>query len=381
MRGAVDIVPREFVQELERFGSSAANGLSDTEIDAMKHRGYLTDLPAEQELEQASTILSVLSRNLQPSVELTFDLSATGSDSSDLVHKLFSLAKNIAGDQGAIRANLEISSAPIDEQVMTRILDQARLYRSVLLPRLTMAGFEALTPWLKSENFPQALLISDRVSLSLAVESVAANIIDCFKQQIHFLWKCDIDGMDQEQLAAVVAIVRRVREKYPFFNTQFISGRTAQEAIENFIPVDGTFVPFISPANEVVLNTLMSLVVTPKKVNYNPFFAPDPHKLDCELHSKRVSYKSPSGAEMTGGLDEILAYVESAIGGQKIKAESAQERASCKYSLMCGCRNGMDGIVNAQKDCAAVYEQRLRQVLPLLIFNLQEWKARAAASK
>jgi hypothetical protein len=126
------------------------------------------------------------------------------------------------------------------------------------------------------------------------------------------------------------------------------------------------------------------LVLMPKRINYHPFFAPEPHKLDCELHSKRVSYKSPSGAEATGGLDEILAYVESAIGAQGMKADSAtpliQERAACKYSLICGCRNGMDGIANDQKECAVVYEQRLRQVLPLLVFNLQQRKERAAAS-
>src|SRR5215213_2112822 len=85
MRGAVDIVPREFVQELERFGSSDANGLSDAEIDTLKRRGYLTDLPAEQELEQAATILNVFSRNIQPVVELSFDLSVSSDDSSDLI--------------------------------------------------------------------------------------------------------------------------------------------------------------------------------------------------------------------------------------------------------------------------------------------------------
>jgi hypothetical protein len=50
MRGAVDIVPRKFVQELERFGSSDTNGLSDAEIDTLKRRGYLTDLSPEKEL-------------------------------------------------------------------------------------------------------------------------------------------------------------------------------------------------------------------------------------------------------------------------------------------------------------------------------------------
>lgn len=382
MHGAVDIVPREFVQELERFGSSGTNGLSDVEVDTLKRRGYLTDLPPEQELEQASTILNILSRNFHPVVDLTFNLSISSDDSSELVDKLFSLAKSIAGDQGGTNVHLEISSAPINEQVMTRILDQACLNRSTVIPRLTIAGFETLTPWLKSENFHQALLVSDSESLSLTVDSVADNIINFFKQQILLVWRCDIDGMSREQLAAIVAIIERVREKYPFFNTRLISGKLAMEAIESFIPIEGTFLPYISPDNEPVLNMLLNLVLTPKRINYYPFFINAPHKLDCELHSRRVSYKSPFGDEVSGGLDEIMARVESAKAEPALTAEKLpiQERVACKYALICGCKSGMNGSANDQKECAAVFEQRLRQVLPLLVFNLQQWKGRAASS-
>lgn len=382
MRGAVDIVPREFVQELERFGSSEANGLSDAEIDTLKRRGYLTDLPAEKEIEQAATILNVLSRNFQPLVELTFDLSVASGDSPELVDKLFSLANNIAGEQGTIKVYLEISSAPIDEQVMSRILDQARLYRTTANPRLTIEGFQTLAPWLKSENFRQALLLSDRESLSLAVDAVAENIISFFKQQIQLLWKCDVDGMSPEQLAAVLAIIRRVREKYPFFNTRLVSGKLAGETIENFIPIDGTFLPYISPDNESVLNMLLSLVLTPKRINYSPFFIPDAHQLACELHSKRVRYNSPSGDEVSGGVDEIVARVESANATPALAVETPliQERVACKYALLCGCQSGMNGSADDQKECTAVFEQRLRQVLPLMVFNLQQWKGRAASS-
>lgn len=382
LRGAVDIVSGEFVQELERFGSSAATGLSETEVDTLKRRGYLTELPAEQELERASTILRVLSRNLQPLVELTFNLAASSCDSSDLVDKLFSLANTIAGEQGSIKVSLEISSAAIDEQVMSRIFDQAQRHRSALVPRLTIAGFETLTPWLKSENFRQALLISDRENMSLAVESVANSIINSFKQQVHLLWRCDVEGMDPEQLAAVVGIIGRVREKYPFFTTRLISDHAVQTTTDNWLTVDGTYLPFVSPDNEAVLNTLLSLVLTPNRINYYPFFAPDAHMLTAELCSKRVSYRSPSGEEVNGELDEIVANVESAMA--TTKTDSAvlpiEERVSCKYALICGCRRGMNGFPNDGQECAAVYEERLRQVLPLLVFNLQDWKSRAAGS-
>lgn len=377
MRGAIDIVPREFVQELERFGSSDTNGLSDAEIDTLKRRGYLTELSPEQELEQASTILNVLSRNLQPLVELSFDLSVRSDDSPDLIEKVFSLAKSIAGEQGTVTVHPEISSAPVDEQVMARILDQARLYRGMLIPRLTIEGFETLTPWARSENFRHALLVSDRESFSLAVDLVANHIINFFKQQIHLTWSCDVDGMSPEQLAAVIAIVKRVREKYPFFNTRLISGKLGVETIENFIPVDGTFLPYISPDNESVLNMLLSLVLTPKRINYNPFFIPNAHKLAVDLDTGQVRYTSPAGDKVSGELDEIMARVERV---SPTAAEQIQERATCKYALVCGCQSGMNGAANNQKECAAVFEQRLRQVLPLLVFNLQQWKGRAAAS-
>lgn len=376
MRGAIDIVPREFVHELQRFGGSDANGLSETEVDTLKRRGYLTDVSAEQELEQAATILNLLSRNVQPLVELTFDMSVSSADSTGLVDQLFLLAHSIAGDQGAIKVLLEISSAPIDEQVMAHILDQAPRNCSVVVPQLTIAGFESLTPWLKSENFRQVVLISDRETLSLDVDPVADNIINFFKQQVQVVWRCDIDGMDQEQLAAVLAIIRRVREKYSFFSTRLISGQLSQTTIGNFIPIEETFLPYISPENESVLNILLNLIVTPKRINYYPFFAPDAHELTLDLNSKRVNYKSPSAEEVSGELNEILARVESAKATPAREAATPliQERAGCKYSLFCGCRND-------QKECAAVFEQRLRQVLPLLVFNLQQWKTRAAGAE
>ena len=377
MRGAIDIVRREFVQDLERFGSSDAHGLSEAEVDALKRRGYLTDLSPEQEQEQDATILNVLSRNVQPVVQLTFDLSESNSDSVDFVDKLFSLAKSIAGEHGVIKVHPEIPPSSLDEQVMSRILDQARLHHSTVVPRFTIAAFPSLTPWLKSENFRHTMLVSDRETLSLEVESVANNITSFFKQQIHVLWRCDIDGMDHEQLAAVLAIIGRVRQKYSFFTTQLVSGQLAPDKIENFISVNGTFLPYISPDNEPVLNMLMSLVLTPHRINYYPFFAPGTHKLTCDLRSKNVSYKSPGGDEVSGDLNEIAARVESAKA-PPTDSPPVQERAACKYSLICGCGNATNGFVNGQPECAAAYEQRLRQVLPLLVFNIQKRNSRAA---
>jgi hypothetical protein len=383
MRGAVDIVPREFVRELERFGSSEPSSLSEAEIDSLKRRGYLTALPSEQELEQAGTVLRLLSQNFQPLVELTFHCSENIEDASGLVDELFVLAKRMAGEHGVIQTHVKISVARIDEQVMTRILDRAQTYGSTVIPQLTMAGFEALIPWLKSENFRQALLISDRENLPLAVDAVADNIINFFKQQVYLSWRCNISGMDSAQLAAVLAIVDLVRQKYPSFTTRLITDPMDQATTDNWLTIDDTFLPFISPDNESVLKTLLSFVLAPNRINYHPFFAPDAHKLSCELESKQVTYKSPSAEEVSGQFDDVRAGLENNTASPVIEMDAImpliQKRVSCKYALMCGCRNGMDGCSDDQQTCAALYEQRLRQVLPLLLFNLKR-NSRAVAS-
>lgn len=391
MRGAIDIVPGEIVRELEQFGGSQSSSLSEAEIETLKRRGYLTELSAEQEQEQARTILRVLSGNLPSLVELTFRFQhdsehpSSTQDAADLVDHLFSLAKKIAGEQGNVLTHLDIPSAQIDARLMDGILDRAQADNSVVLPQLTIGGFEALAPWLKSENFRHAVLTTDRENMSLDAENVANDIINFFKQQVHPSWKCNINGMSAEQLEAMLSIFRRVRQKYPFFSLHLVSDNINAEATtDGLLTINGASLPFISMDNEAVLGTLMSFILMPSRINYKPFFAPDSHKLTYALTTEQVTYASATGKEWIEGFDRIRAHFAEtpSLPAMNAGATAApiEERAFCKYALVCGSSCGRSECsASDERLCAEIYERRLQQVLPLLLFNLQKSGEQAAA--
>ncbi len=392
VRGAIDIVSGDIVRELDRVGNSESSVLSEAELETLKRRGYLTELSASQEQEQARSILRVLSKKLQSSVELTFSFARDGqpsssldaSDSAGIVDRLFSLANKIAGEQGTVLIRLEIASAQIDAQLMTRILDNAQARDSLVLPQVTLSALEGLTPWLKSENFRQVLIISDRKSMSLDVDSTTNNIVTCFNRQVHPAWKCHIDGMTSEQLDAMLSIFQRVRQKYPFFSLHLISDSIDEAASENRVTVNGTSLPFISPDNEPVLNTLWSFMRLPQRINYKPFFARGSHKLTCDLETKRVTYESSRGGDAIDGLEQIEARFEGPIARPPVDPEATnaliEDRLSCKYALVCGSNCGIYECPGSDgRQCAEMYERRLEQVLPLLFFNLQKFSRQAVA--
>jgi hypothetical protein len=392
MHGAVDIVPGEVMRELENFTDPESSALSEVEIETLKRRGYLTELSAEQEQEQARIILRVLSEKLQPSVDLTLRLPQNGEPSSsldvpaaDLIDRLFLLAKKIAGEQGTIVVRLEIPSAYIDPQLMTHILDRAQTHYSPVLPQLTIVALEALTPWMKSENFRQILLVSDRHNMSIDVESTTNNIINFLNHQVPPSWKCHIDDMTSEQLEAMLSIFERVRQKYPFFSLHLVSNRIDAAVGDNRVTINGASLPFISEDNEAVLNSLTSFIWMPQRINYKPFFAPRAHKLTCDLYSKRVTYESATGAETIADLEHIEACFDEAEAQPAVNPEATraliENRLSCKYALVCGSNCGIRESPDADgRECGQMYERRLQQVLPLLFFNLQKRHQAAAGS-
>jgi hypothetical protein len=389
IRGAIDIVPGDIVRELGHFGNGESNTMSEAEIESLKRRGYLTELSAAQEQEQARTILRVLSEKLQSPVELTFrfpdsrqlsrqDLAVT----ADLVENLFLLANKVAGEQGGILTHLATSSSPIDPQLMTAILDRAHAYNSVVLPRLPITGLKELRPWLRSDNFRHVSLVSDRENLPLNVESTVDEIINAFSQQVYPSWQCNIAGMNQEKLEAVLLIFERVRQKYPVFALHLVSDEIAETAIDNWITINETSLPFINPANTIVLNTLLTFVLLPNRINYSPFFAPGPHKFTCVLETKQVTCESPVGEELVGEFDQVYTHLEDLLTRPTGTEATAliPERAACKYAMICGGNPETNECAAGLPQCTGVYEQRLRQVLPLFLFNLQKTRHRAAAS-
>lgn len=372
MRGAVDIVAGEVMRELDHFGESDST-LSETEIETLKRRGYLTELSAREEQEQARTILRVLSEKLQSPVELVFRFprSQPVVDVDDIIDTLFSLVNKIAGEQATVLIRLEIDHPYIDAQLITRILDEAQAHNGVVLPQVTIAALEALTPWVKSENFRQVLIISDRESLSLDIDSTANSIINFFNRQVHPAWKCHVNGMTSEQLETMLSVFKRVRQIYPFFSLHLISDRVD----DNRVTVNGTSLPFISQENETVLNTLWSLIRLPQRINYKPFFAPGPHKLICDLDTKQVTYEPATGKDTIECFEQIKARFNDLTAQPPVKPEAAliENRLSCKYALICGSSCGIHECPGGdERQCAEVYERRVQQVLPLLLFNLQK---------
>jgi hypothetical protein len=391
IRGAIDIVPGEIARELSHFGNSKSGTLNEAEIESLKKRGYLTELSAAQEQEQVRTILRVLAEKLQSNVELTFHFPDSPksthqdlSDTADLIENLFLLANKIAGEQGGILTHLETSSTPIDPQLITRILDQAHNYNSLVLPRLPITALKELRPWLKSENFRHVSLVSKREDFPLDVETTVDEIINAFNHQVYPSWQGNITGMSEKQLEALLLIFERVRQKYPFFALHLVSDAIAETAIDNWVSINGTSLPYINPKNAAVLNTLLTFVLMPNRINYTPFFAPGPHKLNCVLGTEQVTYESPSGEELVGEFDQVQMYLKDLLTRSTTNAiETAaliQESSACRYALICGCSAKTNECTAGLPQCTAVYEQRLQQVLPLFLFNLQKTRHRAAGA-
>jgi hypothetical protein len=371
------------VRDLMRLGGPEPAGLSEPEVETLKRRGYLTELSAEQELEQARAILRVLSGNLQRLVELNFVFpphaeqpSSPAVTDGGLVDELFSSAYGLAGEQCSVITNLEIFAPRVDAAVVTSILETAHTHDSVVLPQLTMAGLDAIKPWLKSENFRTVIITSDATNMPTDVERAADDIASLFDHQIHASWKCRIDGMSVGQLEALSLIYERVRQKYSFFKIHLVSDQMEETAPPDSVAAGATSLPYISSDNETVLGTLMSLILMPSRVNYNPFFKPQSYKLTCAVDTGEVTYQAadakkvagfgPAGARLRESMERLPADVGAALA-------RVAEGELCKYALICGCRRGVNGCPAVESgECAALYERRLRQVLPLLLFNLRK---------
>jgi len=121
----------------------------------------------------------------------------------------------------------------------------------------------------------------------------------------------------------------------------------------------------------------LSFIWLPQRINYKPFFAPGPHKLTCDLDTNRVTYEPATGRDKIECLEQIRARFNDATAQPPVKPDATKalidDRLSCKYALICGSNCGIhECAIGDGRQCGEVYEQRLRQVLPLLFFNLQK---------
>jgi hypothetical protein len=385
LRGAVDVVSVDLAGALNNFHDSGGESLTPDETESLRRRGYLTEQTPEEEKEHARGILRLLSKNLPSVVELDFifpDGASELTTDEDWLEQSFSLAGKLAGEAGAVVVGLEVGAPRVDANAFEAVLRRASARGHVILPRVTLASLCALTPWLKSENFRQALISTDSDSAPVGdVEDAAEQIVNLFNRQIHPLWKCRVDGMTEAQLGAAAAVAERVRQKYPFFRLHLSSASLEPTAEPLTFRVNGHSLPGISAGNEALLSTMTRFILMAGKINYRPFFQPESAKLTATLEDKRLTFQEGVGAATLEGFAAISAHAEQSArdgdGGDLWDTIApTSPRLDCMYALVCGCAQGRAARAEgAALECGAPFERRLRQVLPLLLFNLQgNWR-------
>jgi hypothetical protein len=224
-------------------------------------------------------------------------------------------------------------------------------------------------PWLKSQNFHFVMIETDSSNMPDDAAGLSDAIVGCFERQVQVGWKCNVDDMTPAQCATVSEVNRRVREKYLYFMTSIVSAAADGTQEPGYIASNGSLVPYISADNDVILKTLFRFITTPRQINYNPFFYPDPSRLVFEVGANQLSYDSPEGGTVEGFEAVRRAIKVEQPARLEPIAESVSECLSCKYSLVCG-RDWIKkyGYKDADQ-CAGLFEQRVRQVLPLLLYN------------
>jgi hypothetical protein len=381
LRGAVDIVPADIALALERSERLASASLSETEADILTRRGYLTEQTPEQERQQSRAALRIAAKQISPSVEMIFrfsrdsSLTAESAVGADQIAEVFSIAAELAGE-GSLLVSLEITTPQVDRAVMNHIVEAAAERDHPLLPQVTIDGLGALEPWLRSENFRQVTLSTNNSNMSLDVRAVTQKIVDCFENQVYVFWKCTMDGMSAEQVGAVRAICEGVRQKYSNFMLLPLSEECETESEAGSI---GNGLPAIRTENAVVMSTLLRFITMPAMINYNPFFHTDPDQLILDLGSTHLCYQSATGNAPIEGADAVRRHAASITAQKRENSWEAIEQTSqcpaCKYALVCG-RDWIGTCGYSSIDqCAASFERRIEQVLPLLFFNLRgNWR-------
>lgn len=388
VKGSIDIVHEQIVQALDVFDGVDASSLSEAEIQALNVRGYLTEQPPEQEREYVRAVLGLLSKNIFSHTEVTFRFprdareGGTLSIGRNLIGEVFSLANGLTNGNGTIATRLEVLTNQVDAETIENILEMATRVDSPVVPQVSVAGLDGLKPWLKSVNFRYVLLYTDNSSESVNVEDVTSKTISLYNQQIHPTWRCNIDAMSSEQLQSVLAATQNVRQKYGSFRLCLISNDINEIADSDPLLINGHLIPYINVNNEVTLSTIFRFISTPRRINYNPFFQRDSEKLTFDVGTKQLTYQPAASSQIIEGANSIRAAIEeSAVRAHENSHDdnsSASQQSSCKYALVCGCgRRSIDSANNEIEGCAnaGAFEARLKQVLPVLLFNLQgNWR-------
>lgn len=378
LKGAVDLIPEELATTLRQFDGNSAASLSEQELETLTKRGYLTDETPEQEQAQAERILRLAAKNLRSVVEIAFRFSAGGLPEADrpaepeTIDEVFLLGASAAQRDRLASVTVDLAVPEVSPRLFERILSNAAERDYPIVPIVTPEGLRALNPWRQSQNFQFVILETDAANMPVDGVELFESIVSYFERQIHIGWRCGVDHLSAAQVAAVEAVRQQVREKYPSFMVWLVSEATDGTAEAGYLADHGSRVPYISADNESVLKTLFRFLTTPRQVNYTPFFQPETARLVFTVATNQLSYDAPA-KEAVDGFAAVRAAIETeyrqAPGGFWPPQGGAAECLMCRYSLVCG-RDWISVYgYPTTLECAGLFERRLQQVLPLLLFN------------
>lgn len=379
LRGAVDLVAADVASILEDPDPSNITSLSQTETETLSRRGYLTEESAEQEQQQARTALDITAKSLKRGCEIVFRFGPQFQKEPPplpdirTVEDVFSVWDGTGMGGPGVAVVLDVALAEIDRAIVEQILASATRRDYPIVPIVTADGMSALRPWVQSQNFGFINLQANSSNMPTDAASLSKSIVDYFEQQVHVGMKCNIDGMSEEQLKAVVEVPDLVRRKYPFFKVWLQSGILNGTQEPEVASANGTRMPYISVENEGVLGTLFRFITTPRSINYAPFFQPRPAKLIFDVATKGVSYESHGQETAVQGIDLVRERIRTDFTRESppLQEEKSGGCLSCKYALVCG-RNWIDEYgYGSAGDCAKAFERRIRQVLPSLLHNIR----------
>jgi hypothetical protein len=377
LKGAVDLIPEELATVLRQVDGGLA-ALTAAEIDTLTRRGYLTDQTHEQEQEQARAVLRLAARNFRPGLEIVFRLSSAHEPEADRpehaarIAEVFSLGDSAAKSDRLLSVALEIAAPEVEPPLIEAIIAEADRRDLPIVPVVTPQGLKALRPWRKSQNFQFAILETDGATMPADAAELAACVIGYFEHQVHIGWRCEIDRLSPAQAAAASAVRQQVREKYPSFMVWLVSKDLGGTEEPGYLAANGSRLPYVSADNEGVLKTLFRFLTAPRQINYTPFFQPETARLVFTVGTNQLSYESPA-REGVEGLAAVRAAIELETQQAPVSVwpprGGAAECLSCKYSLVCG-RDWMSAYgYDTTRECAGLFERRLQQVLPLLLYN------------
>lgn len=384
VRGSIDIVDSKIALAV-RPNCQEQPRLDESEIEALKKRGYLTLIDRTEELGRVHAILGVLKRMLRPDLEIRVIVpqamagSAVTPQVSVSLDELFALAPELADGRKLPHVRPVVNSSAVEQATMALVMAGALRHGLPVHPETTLPGLKGLGEFLSRENFAALDLITDASSAPTTTEDLeeqSGQLFEFLENQIYIQWTCDITSMTPFQINSLNGLIKTAHQKYP--NVLVLVTSAEQSGVaggESTAPGEGGLdaLQVISPENVELFKTICNFIKHSRHVNYSPFFQPPADRLMFDIGKGDIYYESPSTGVLVSGLDEIRRHASTTLTDQTQAlnlSDEAGECNSCKYALVCG-RNWMGQYGYRHKaECSTALDRRISQILPLLLSNL-----------